>query len=268
VRDAGTHLEVTPPYSLTRGERFTFLLEYDLPGKSPPNGWLVVEQPYHISVETNLDYLVRDFSAKLYSPDGGLIDTVQLENVSSFHLEDLRGDATISVFGVASGFFRPLALAVVALSTLFAAYRLATLYMGRGGVPKEMMDYIAQVKVMVESQEELISVEEDYRARRIKGKAYVRRKGELTRKLGEASSKLSSMEAGLQKVKGLSDAEKGILERRRELSEIQGRLRRLERDFSKKRVSYEDYKNQKRELTRTIEDYLRDLEIEASRFLE
>ncbi len=268
VRDADTQIEVTPPYALSRGERFSFLFEYDLPRESPLKGWLVSEQPYHISVETNLNYLVRDFRAELYSPDGDLITTLQLEDVTAFHVEDLGGDVTISVFGMASGSFRPLALAVVALFTLFAGYRLTTLYLGGGGVSKEMMDYITQVRFMVEAQEELISVEEDYKARKIRGKAYVRRKSELNRKLGEASSKLSSMEVKLQKVKGLSEAEERILDRRREFSELQGQLRKLERSFSKKKVSFEEYKNQKTELTKSIKDQLRDLEIDASRFRE
>ncbi|MFQ5712309.1 MAG: hypothetical protein ACE5GD_11110, partial [Candidatus Geothermarchaeales archaeon] len=264
VRNLGDFVEFSPPYSLKGGQRFNVLLEYDIADTFRPLGWLAFNQKFDITVKAHVPYLVDNFKVKVFSPNGRLLESHLFKNTSRLHEYNLSGEASFTILEVTKNVFRPTLFVIIVASIFFMGFRVAPHLLKRE-IPEEMREYLTLVSEEIEWLRKLIALEEAHERREIRSKAYAREKTGLSGKLRELSSKVHRLSQSLTKIEDqLEEGERDLIEKKRKLDEALSQLRALESDFSKRKISPDQYRERKKELKRLIDSYLWSLEVEIS----
>jgi len=259
--DAGTIIYVNPPYVVLENMTLQFKMIFYTKTNVTNTGLLGEELNYDILVKPTVDFLIEEARITVYAPDDTVVEETTVYNFTRFM--DVRLDNTVKVnmftslyenefIGIAIYF-------LIAAGGIISVYRAYYLLAYRR-LPEEMKRYLKEMKQEIKLMEELINLEDKYLKRETKSKEYLKRRSQIIKALKKEMKKKEHMKSKLSKVAERNPRVREALNLIQDMEDKWKEMRRLEEDFLRRKITPDQYTEERRHLLTEFRAYLKKIE--------
>ena len=259
--DAGTIIYVNPPYVVLENMTLQFKMIFYTKTNVTNTGLLGEELKYDILIQPTVDFLIEEARITVYAPDDTIVEKTTVYNFTRFIDVNLDNTVKVNMFtslyenefiGIAIYF-------LIAAGGIISVYRAYYLLAYRR-LPEEMKRYLREMKQEIKLMEELIDLEDKYLKRETKSKEYLKRRSQIIKALKKEMKKKEHMKKELSKVAERNPRVREALNLIQDMEDKWEEMRRLEEDFLRRKITPDQYTEERRHLLTEFRAYLKKIE--------